>query len=119
MKTVLIADDSIFMQKWLTKIIQSNGMFQVVATAQNGLDAVKQYKLTDPDIALLDIVMPDASGVTALKEIIKYDKNAYVIMCSSLGADSHVKEAMKLGAKDFIVKPYFHCLVEKMKKVSR
>lgn len=118
MKTVLIVDDSIFMQTWLTDIVHSSKSFKVIATVQNGRDAIEEYKKRKPDITLLDITLPDVSGITVLKEIIKFDANAKVLMCSSLGAKNQIIETLKIGAKDFIVKPYFDHLIEKLDRID-
>lgn len=73
--------------------------------AANGLDAVNMYKNHNPDIVFLDIVMPEKNGIDTTKEIMEYNQTAYIVMASSVGTQSNLKEALKLGAKDFIQKP--------------
>lgn len=117
MKTVLIADDSLFMRTWLKKVIHQNN-HKVVAEASNGQEAIDQYKNVNPDIILLDITMPEVNGLTALKEIIKINPNAKVIMCSALGSQANIIESLREGAKDFIVKPNFDRLAEILLKID-
>lgn len=105
-KTLLIADDSLFMRTWLRNMLD-NSMFQVITEARDGNEAIKKYKEFNPDIVLLDIIMPKVNGLTALKEIQQYDPKAKVIMCSAMGQKTLVMEALQCGAKDFIIKPYF------------
>lgn len=118
MKTILIADDSVFMQKFLTNVIEQQNNYKVSLLANNGQEAIEQYKKEKPDIVLLDIVMPVKDGLSALKEILSYDEEAKVIMCSALGTKNHMIETINLGAKDFIVKPFFHHLIETLNKVN-
>jgi two-component system, chemotaxis family, chemotaxis protein CheY len=116
-KTLLIADDSVFMRTWLKKMVD-NSMFQVITEAKDGYEAVENYKKFNPDLVLLDITMPKVNGLTALKEIQKYDPKAKVIMCSALGQKSLIREALQCGAKDFIIKPYFDNLNSSLKNVE-
>ncbi len=109
MKTVLIVDDSQFMRNWLKSILAELS-FTVVAEAENGLEAIKQYKEYYPDVIIMDIMMPVMDGIKALKEILRINPCAKVIMCSSIGTKYHIIEALQIGAKDFVVKPYFHNL---------
>jgi two-component system chemotaxis response regulator CheY len=116
MKTVLIADDSRFMRNWLKKLLSEKNYF-VIAEAENGVQAIEKYKLFLPDILIMDITMPLLNGIEALKEMIKFDSNAKVVMCSSLGQQQIIIEATKIGAKDFIVKPYFDNLIHILDKI--
>lgn len=116
-KTLLIADDSLFMRTWLRNMVDDS-MFQVIMEAKDGSEAIKKYKEYTPDIVLLDITMPRVNGLTALKEIRLYDPAAKVIMCSALGQESLVMEALQCGAKDFIIKPYFDNLNSSLKNVE-
>jgi two-component system chemotaxis response regulator CheY len=107
---VLIVDDAMFMRNMIAEIFNGKKYgdedYQVVAEAENGIEAVEKYKEHDPDIVTMDIVMPEMTGIEALKEIMEMDSDASVIMCSALGQDSLVMEALDAGAKDFIVKPF-------------
>lgn len=104
-KKVLIVDDAIFMRNMLKDIFASGG-FEVAGEASNGLEAVEKYKGLKPDLTTMDIVMPFKSGIEATREIIKFDTNAVIVMCSALGQESLVMEAIEAGASDFIVKPF-------------
>ena len=107
---VLIVDDAMFMRNMIAEIFNGKKYkeedYQVVAEAENGIEAVEKYKEHNPDIVTMDIVMPEMTGIEALKEIMGLDSGANVIMCSALGQDSLVMEALDAGAKDFIVKPF-------------
>lgn len=107
---VLIVDDAMFMRNMIAEIFNGKKYkeedYQVVAEAENGVEAVQMYREHDPDIVTMDIVMPEMTGIEALKEIMGIDSGANVIMCSALGQDSLVMEALDAGAKDFIVKPF-------------
>lgn len=115
MPTILIVDDSRFMRQWLKKLLQQKSTCKITE-AKNGHEAVEIYKKTRPDLVLMDIVMQNSSGLDALKEIIAFDAYAKVIMCSSMGTKQHVLEALEIGAKDFVVKPFFDGLHERIKK---
>jgi len=104
MKKVMIVDDSLFQRKSLRKLIESLG-WVVVAEAINGSEAVQLYPLFKPDIVFMDIVMPEMEGTEAIKEILKIDTLASIVVISSLGYDSLVNEALSLGAKHYITKP--------------
>jgi two-component system chemotaxis response regulator CheY len=103
-KRVLVVDDAIFMRAML-KDIFSNAGFEVVGEACHGLEAIERYKELKPDLTTMDIVMPLKNGIEATKEIIKQDPKAVIIMCSALGQESLVMEAIEAGASDFVVKP--------------
>lgn len=102
---ILIVDDAMFMRTMLKSILVKSG-FNVVGEAGNGREALERYKELKPDIVTLDITMPEVDGLQAVKDIIAYDRNAKVIMCSAMGQQAMVLEAIKSGAKDFIVKPF-------------
>lgn len=102
---ILICDDADFMRT-LIKDVLTKGGYEVIGEAVNGADAVEKYKTLKPDLVTMDIVMPVKSGIDALKEIIAYDANAKVVMCSALGQEILVMDAIEAGAKDFIVKPF-------------
>lgn len=103
--TVMIVDDAQFMRDLLRDIFEQAG-WEVVAEAENGKQAVEKYQLQKPDLVTMDIVMPLRSGIEALGDIIASDPKARVVMCSALGQESMVMEAVRAGAKDFIVKPF-------------
>jgi two-component system chemotaxis response regulator CheY len=103
---VLVVDDSMFVAKQIGQILTSEG-YDVVATASDGLDGVEKYKELCPnvDLVTMDITMPKMDGITALEQIMAFDKNAKVVMISALGKEELVKKALLLGAKNYIVKP--------------
>lgn len=105
MKTALIVDDSKFMRMMISNILIKVGI-QVVGEAQNGKEAIEKYQQLNPDLVLMDITMSEMNGIEALENIMKINPRAKVIMCSSMGQQSYVIEAIKLGAVDFIVKPF-------------
>lgn len=105
MATVLIVDDAAFMRMTLKNMLIKNG-FEIVAEAENGEKAVELYKQFKPDIVTMDITMPDMDGIEAVKQIKLLNANAKVIMCSAMGQQSMVLNAIKAGAKDFIIKPF-------------
>ena len=118
MKSVLIVDDAAFMRLSLKNVLEKNG-FHIVGEAENGLVGVKKYKELNPDIVTLDITMPEMDGLTALKEIMKIDKTANIIIVSAMGQEWYVREAIACGAKSFIVKPFSNDHVIKVfEKVS-
>lgn len=104
-KQVLIVDDAQFMRDLLRDIFEQAG-WDVIGEAENGKQAVEQFQLLRPDLVTMDIVMPLRSGIDALSDIIASNPDARVVMCSALGQESMVMEAVKAGAKDFIVKPF-------------
>ncbi len=104
-KKILIADDAAFM-RMMVKDALSKGGYTDVHEAVDGADAVQKYDELNPDLVILDITMPNLDGLGALKEIRAKNSNANVIMCSAMGQESMVMEAVRSGAKDFIVKPF-------------
>ena len=100
----MVVDDAAFMRLMVRNILEEAG-HTVVCEAENGQDAVDKYKQYHPDLVTLDITMPIVDGLEALKQIRRYDPFAVVIMCSAMGQKPMVIEAIKMGAKDFIVKP--------------
>jgi two-component system chemotaxis response regulator CheY len=105
MARVLVVDDAAFMRKMVTDAL-SGGGHEIVGEAANGAEAVQRFQELRPDVMTLDITMPEKDGLTALREIIAVDPGAKVVMCSALGQESKVLESIKLGAKDFVVKPF-------------
>lgn len=102
---ILIVDDAAFMRMMIKDILSKNG-FEIVGEAADGQQAVEKYKELQPDLVTMDITMPEMDGITALKEIRNINPNAKVIMCSAMGQQSMVIDAIQAGAKDFIVKPF-------------
>lgn len=105
MKRVLIVDDAAFMRMAIKNILVKNG-FEVIDEAENGRVGFNKYKELRPDIVTMDITMPEMSGLESLKEIIKFDPSAKVVMVSAMGQEQMVREAILLGAISFIVKPF-------------
>ncbi|GAJ26340.1 chemotaxis protein CheY [Liquorilactobacillus sucicola DSM 21376 = JCM 15457] len=104
-KKVLIVDDAVFMRMKLKDILSKNG-YEVADEAQNGQEAFEKYQATKPDLVTMDITMPEVDGIQALKMIREADANAKVIMCSAMGQQGMVMDAIRAGAVDFIVKPF-------------
>ena len=104
-QTVLICDDAIFMRTMISDILQQSG-FEIIGEAESGLEAIEKYKQLRPDLVTMDIVMPDMGGIDAVREITKLDANARILMCSAMGQQALVVEAIQAGAKDFVVKPF-------------
>ncbi|HLR40976.1 MAG TPA: response regulator [Virgibacillus sp.] len=104
-KNILIVDDAAFMRMMVKDILVKNG-FIVAGEAQDGMEAVEKYKELSPDLVTMDITMPEMDGITALKQIKEINPGAKVIMCSAMGQQAMVIDAIQAGAKDFIVKPF-------------
>ncbi|HRB90704.1 MAG TPA: chemotaxis protein CheY [Fervidobacterium sp.] len=105
MARVLVVDDAAFMRMMLKDILTKGG-YEVVGEAANGLEAIERYKELKPEVVTMDITMPEMNGIDAIKEIRKIDPNATIIVCSAMGQQAMVIEAIQAGAKDFIVKPF-------------
>src|ERR671915_2494445 len=104
-QTVLVCDDAIFMRTMISDILSQAG-FEVVGEAESGVQAVEKYRALKPDLVTMDIVMPDMGGIEAVREICKTDPDAKILMCSAMGQQALVVEAIQAGAKDFVVKPF-------------
>ena len=116
-KNILIVDDAAFMRMMIKDILTKNG-YNIAAEAENGKIAVDKYNEVKPDLVLMDITMPEMDGIQALKSIKTNDPNANIIMCSAMGQQAMVIEAIQSGAKDFIVKPFqAERVLEAVKKV--
>ena len=102
---VLIVDDAAFMRMMVKDIFSKNG-YEIVGEAENGVKAIEKFQELKPDLTTMDITMPEMDGITAVKEIKKIDPSAKVIMCSAMGQQAMVVEAIQAGARDFIVKPF-------------
>ena len=105
MKRILVADDASFMRQMIRDIIEPEG-YEVVGEASDGVEVLEKFKELQPDLTMMDIVMPKRSGIDAVKGIVALDPKAQVVMCSALGQEALVMEAIQAGAKDFIVKPF-------------
>jgi two-component system chemotaxis response regulator CheY len=105
MARILVVDDAAFMRRMVSDVLTSGG-HEVVGEAADGNEAVERYQELRPDVMTLDITMPEKDGLTALRELMALDPGATVVMCSALGQESKVLEAVKAGAKDFIAKPF-------------
>jgi len=105
MARILVVDDAKFMRIKLATLLEREN-HEIIGQAENGLEAVKLYKKNYPELVTMDITMPVMNGIDAIKKIIKFDSNAKIIVCSAIGQQKVVVEAIELGAKDFIVKPF-------------
>jgi len=104
-KRILVVDDAAFMRMMLKNILTKNG-YVAVGEAENGAVAVDKFTNLRPDLVTMDITMPEMDGITAVREILKIDAQAKIIMCSAMGQQAMVIESIQAGARDFIVKPF-------------
>ena len=102
---VLVVDDAIFMRKMISDILEGNDM-EVVGEADTGALAVEKYKELKPDLVTMDIIMPEMNGIDAVRQIMSGDAQARIVMCSALGQQALVQDALTAGAKDFLIKPF-------------
>ncbi len=102
---VLTVDDSKFLRNTLQEIFANNG-YEIAGEAENGEEAIETYKKLKPDLVTMDIIMPKISGIDAVKAIISYDPDAKIIMCSALDHQELIEDAIKAGAKGYIIKPF-------------
>ncbi len=113
---ILVVDDASFMRMMIKDILSKNG-FTILGEAENGLKGVEKYKELQPDLVIMDITMPEMDGIQAVREIKKINPDAKIVMCSAMGQQAMVIEAIQAGAKDFIVKPFQNDrVVEAVKK---
>ena len=105
MARILVADDASFMRQMIREIVEAEG-HEVVAEASDGVEAIDMFRAHHPELVTMDIVMPRRSGIDAVRSILELDPSACVVMCSALGQESLVSEALAAGARDFIVKPF-------------
>lgn len=118
-ETVMIVDDAAFMRMMLKDILTKNG-FTVVGEAENGAVAVEKHAELHPKLTIMDITMPEMDGLQAVKEIRKRDPQACIVMCSAMGQQAMVIEAIQSGAKDFVVKPFqAERVIEAVKKALK
>jgi two-component system chemotaxis response regulator CheY len=102
---VLVVDDAIFMRRMISDILKASGM-EVAGEAENGSDAVEKYNELKPDLVTMDIIMPEMNGIEAVKKITSRDPKAKIVMCSALGQQALVQDALAAGAEDFLIKPF-------------
>lgn len=102
---ILVVDDALFMRRMLSGILEEE-KYEVIAEAQTGVEAIDQFQKCRPDITVLDIVMPEMTGIEALKAIKRIDAGAKVVICTAIGQEALRKEAMQCGALDYILKPF-------------
>ena len=105
MANVLVVDDAAFMRMSIKKILEANG-HTMIGEAADGAEAIQKFVTLKPDVTLLDITMPEMSGIEALKRIKEHDPNAKIIICSAMGQQATVAQAIQYGAKDFVLKPF-------------
>ena len=105
MAGVLIVDDAAFMRLTIKQMLEAHG-HTMVGEAADGLEAVKKYTELKPDVVMLDITMPEMNGIEALRQIKEINPSAKIIICSAMGQQAMVAQAIQYGAKDFIVKPF-------------
>lgn len=105
MARILVVDDAAFMRMMLRNILEKGG-YEVAGEASNGFEAIERYREVRPDVVTMDITMPKMEGIQAVRSIKQIDPNAKIIMCSAMGQQSLVADAILAGAKDFIVKPF-------------
>lgn len=119
--TVLIIDDSAFMRHMIREVLESNG-YNVIGEAANGVDGIHLYKQLQPQIVTLDIIMPGMDGIRTLQLIRTCDEHANVVICSAMGQQALVLDALKNGAIDFVVKPFdkdrLLCAVNKIRNMG-
>lgn len=102
---VLVVDDAAFMRMMIKDILKKGG-YEVVGEAEDGMRAIEKFRELNPDLVTMDITMPDMDGITAVREIRSINPKANIIMCSAMGQQAMVIDAIQAGAKDFVVKPF-------------
>lgn len=105
MAKILLVDDSRTSRKFLRNVLEAD-QHEIIGEAVNGVEAIQKYKELHPDIITMDITMPELDGITALKEILEFDKDAKIIIVTAAGQKYKVIEAVKFGAKDYLTKPF-------------
>ncbi len=114
MAKILLVDDAMFMRNMLKQVVKKDGI--EILEAANGVEAVEKYIEHKPELVFMDITMPDMDGITAVKEIKKINASAKIVMCSAMGQQAMVIDAMQAGALDFIVKPFNNDKIESIIK---
>jgi len=105
MANILVVDDSLYLRVMIKKILKKIG-HTIVAEAGNGLEAIEMYKEHKPDLVTMDVVMPKLNGLLAIKEILELDPSSNIIIVTALGHEPMIREALRIGAKDFVIKPF-------------
>lgn len=103
-KSIIIVDDSCFTRRVINKFLEDD--FIIIGEAKDGVDAIEIYKKLRPEIITIDLIMEKMDGLTAAKEILEFDKNAKIVLISSMGQKSYIDNSIKIGVKDFLVKPF-------------
>lgn len=103
-KSVIIVDDSCFTRRVINKFLEDD--FIIIGEAKDGVDAIEIYKKLRPEIITIDLIMEKMDGLTAAKEILEFDKKAKIVLISSMGQKSYIDNSIKIGVKDFLVKPF-------------
>lgn len=106
MTSILVVDDSSFMREIIKDILVKEPGISIVGEADNGITGFELYKMLNPEVVTLDIVMEKVTGISTLESILEYDKNASVIMITSIGQEKYIKQCLDMGAKGFIIKPF-------------
>ncbi len=104
-QTVLICDDTMFMRTVIAQTMEAAG-YEVVAQAETGAEAVQKYQQFQPTVVTMDMVMPDVSGIDAVRQIVEADPRACIVMCTAMGQDTLISEALEAGARGYVVKPF-------------
>lgn len=104
--TFVVVDDAVFMRTLLKRMIEENEGCKVIGEASNGIEAIEQAAMKKPAVMTLDITMPEMDGINAVEKVLEVSPDTKIIMCSAMGQQAMVIEALKKGAKDFIVKPF-------------
>lgn len=102
---LMVVDDTLFMRRMLRDVLARGG-YEVVSEARNGREALENYRQTRPDLVIMDITMPEMDGIRAVEAILQVDPAARIVMCSALGQNGPVMEALQAGALDFVLKPF-------------
>ena len=105
-KRILIVDDALFVRNRLRKIVDKMDFAEVVGEAGNGIEGVSLYKKLKPDLVTMDLVMPDSDGINAIEQIIKFDKDAKIVVISAIGQEMSILDATSKGALDYLRKPF-------------
>lgn len=103
-KSIIIVDDSCFTRRVINKFLEDD--FIIIGEAKDGVEAIEIYKKLRPEIITIDLIMEKMDGLTAAKEILEFDKKAKIVLISSMGQKSYIDNSIKIGVKDFLVKPF-------------